>query len=322
MVAAVVLLVTGRYPEQIFDFVLGLNRWVLRVAAYAGLMTDQYPPFRLDMGGHDPGTLTLPQPPTGQSPRRWHLSSRDQLRSGRQGGPPAGSSAVVAGAVLTLCSLGLLGAGAPPVGGYRGRHAGYVDLGTATYSVPAATRRQRHVGLHASGHGGTRRRPARHGPHPRHTSQRGGPGLHRHRPGRRCQPATCPAWPTRRSPAWPASVACTPTTAGPLPRCHPARAGIWTIQAAGAGTQTLTWRCAAADWMVVAMNADGSRPVSVQVNVAATLPALPWIATGLLIGGIIVLGAGALLIAIPARGASRRPAPAATTGAPPLDEAT
>ena len=42
VIAAVVLLVTGRYPEQIFDFVVGLDRWVLRVAAYAGLMTDRY----------------------------------------------------------------------------------------------------------------------------------------------------------------------------------------------------------------------------------------------------------------------------------------
>lgn len=56
--AGVSLAATGRYPRGLFDLVIGLNRWALRVVAYAALLTDVYPPFRLDQGGDEPGAVS------------------------------------------------------------------------------------------------------------------------------------------------------------------------------------------------------------------------------------------------------------------------
>lgn len=47
-VGALVVLVTGRWPEAIHHLLVGLNRWADRVVAYVFLLTDEYPPFSLD----------------------------------------------------------------------------------------------------------------------------------------------------------------------------------------------------------------------------------------------------------------------------------
>jgi hypothetical protein len=51
VIAWFAILITGRYPKPLFDYVVGVSRWSLRVSAYAFLLvTDRYPPFSLQEG--------------------------------------------------------------------------------------------------------------------------------------------------------------------------------------------------------------------------------------------------------------------------------
>lgn len=81
LIVGFALLFTGTYPRGLFDLLMGINRWIYRVIAYAGLLRDEYPPFRLDQGPVDPVTsdeadplATSPAPvapamsPTGPAP--------------------------------------------------------------------------------------------------------------------------------------------------------------------------------------------------------------------------------------------------------------
>ncbi len=60
LIGGIMLAVTGTYPRPLFDLIVGLNRWALRVAGYVGLMTDRYPPFRLDVGDDEPDGPATP----------------------------------------------------------------------------------------------------------------------------------------------------------------------------------------------------------------------------------------------------------------------
>ena len=68
LIAIVVYAVKGDYPRDVFDLIMGLNRWCYRVLAYVALMRDEYPPFRLDMGGSDPGHVDVLPPAPAPEP--------------------------------------------------------------------------------------------------------------------------------------------------------------------------------------------------------------------------------------------------------------
>jgi len=65
-IAAIAMLFTTRYPPGLFDFAVGINRWGYRLLVYVALMTDRYPPLRLDQGSID-GEVPA-QPPESSVP--------------------------------------------------------------------------------------------------------------------------------------------------------------------------------------------------------------------------------------------------------------
>jgi Domain of unknown function (DUF4389) len=69
LIAAVALLFTARYPRDLFALVMGFNRWVYRVLVYVLLLRDEYPPFRLDLGGAEPAAPTQVPVPVAPAPR-------------------------------------------------------------------------------------------------------------------------------------------------------------------------------------------------------------------------------------------------------------
>jgi hypothetical protein len=99
-----------------------------------------------------------------------------------------------------------------------------------------------------------------------------------------------------------------PVTGGP-PEGPPTEQSFWAASASGVGTQTLTWKVRDGDWSVVLMNADGSRGVVAEIDLGAKLSFLLWVAIGVLIGGVLVLGGSTALIVLAARTPRPPPAP-------------
>jgi hypothetical protein len=80
------------------------------------------------------------------------------------------------------------------------------------------------------------------------------------------------------------------------PPALPATQSIWRAHATGTGTQTISWPVEKGHWSAVALNADGSRDVSIDAQLAARLSHAWWIVIGLfVIGGLSLAGGSALV---------------------------
>ena len=87
------------------------------------------------------------------------------------------------------------------------------------------------------------------------------------------------------------------TVRGGPPRSTPGRQHFWAASATGTGTQTVRWEPTKGSWSVVVMNADGKPGIAVGADLGARMPAVLWIAIGLLLGGAVFMTGGVLLIA-------------------------
>jgi hypothetical protein len=295
--AALTLLFADRYPKGIFDFVLGLDRWVARVAAYAALMTDRYPPFRLDQGGSEQGTVPL-APPLPEP------SAGEPEPTGPASPPPSGGGGRIAllvlGAIVALLAFALLASGCAAVVIDRTQRDddGFVmtpteDFATDSYAIVAESvdvdldgpdwavedfigtvrirsesERPVFVGIARDDDvdaylGSVERGVVDDVDEGKHLSERSGGA-----------------------------------PAGP-----PAEQDFWVASTSGAGERTLDWEPEDGSWSAVVMNTDASRDVQSDLSIGAELDSLPWIGVGVLIGGaLLAAGAAAAITAGVRRG--------------------
>jgi hypothetical protein len=292
--AGVALLFTTRYPRAIFDFVLGLDRWVARVVAYAGLMTDAYPPFRLEQGGEEKAPRAgaaedsiAPAPP-----------ASDEVEAAPRGGRGAGGVALlVVGSIAALLAFGLLAGGCAAVVLDRTQRDddGFLmspteDFSTATYAIVSEN-----ADLDLDGPDwattdffGTVRI--------RSESER--PvfvGVAREADVAEYLDGVAHAVVTEVDEAEYSE------RPGSAPEGRPADETFWAASATGAGEQTLEWEPEDGSWNVLVMNADGSRGVAADLSIGGELDQVLWIGIGLLIGGGLLAAAAGLAITVGSR---------------------
>ncbi|MFG1619647.1 DUF4389 domain-containing protein [Nonomuraea wenchangensis] len=296
LVAALSLLFTGRYPLGLYDLVLGMNRWALRVAAYATLMTDAYPPFRLEQGGHE---LPRMEPP--REPR--HAPVRHGAAS---------VVAILAGALLAFGAVGTAAAGSlSAVLAHVRASDGFVSTTSERVATPAYALTTEPVAI--SGQGVEYLR-AFTGQVRIEAAAKGTPlfvGVGPRADVERYLSTTGYDRLTRLTfGPGPDGTAYTRHQGG-QPAAPPAAQPFW----AATGSGSLTWTPEAGDWTVVIMNADASPVISADLRLAATLPGLNGLTVRLFVATGILLPIGVGLVLLGVR-LSRSPAARSASAEP------
>jgi hypothetical protein len=308
LVAGVALLFTGRYPRPVFDLVLGLNRWVLRVAAYVALMTDRYPPFSLDQGGHEPPVAHPPAgPPSSSDPTGTsHVAPSPPSDPPRGGWTTGRVVSLVLGSLLVVGAVGSAGAAVTLVAADQLARDddGFLTspserLTTDGFAITSEDVHLRTDGtlervpdavigdvrLSAAGADGT---DVFVGIGPAEAVRTYLAGV-QHETLLEVRDGD----PVYRS------------TSGEAPAAPPTEQTFWTAEATGTDP-AVTWPLADGDWSAVVMNADGSAGIDVDMSAGAEVPVLSTVVAVLFVLAGILFLLGAVLVAVPIRAVTRR----------------
>jgi Domain of unknown function (DUF4389) len=302
------LVFMGEYPRGLFALVLGLDRWVARVVAYAGLMTDAYPPFRLDQGGDDPAgasALALDVPPAPEAAAAAGEAAPAAQTAAPSTAPrPRGGAGrvalIVVGVITALLSLALLAAGTALVviDQTQRDEDGFLmspseDFSTATYAIVSESADVDFGGSESAARailGDVRIRSE--------SDRDVFVGI--------AQDTDVEEYLNGVEQSVVTDIGKGPEyshRAGDAPNSPPGAQDFWVASTSGSGEQTLEWKPEDGSWSAVVMNSDGSRGVQSELSIGAELDAAIWV-------GIMLLAVGALLAALAAlaitAGARRR----------------
>ena len=291
LIAGISLLFTARYPAGLFNLLMGVARWNLRVTSYLTLLTPRYPPFRLDQGAAEPDG-----PPLGPGPS-----------TAGKGGSVAGPvTALIAGVLLLAPGIGLTAGGGAllALDGARDS-AGYVSSPTLSVQSSTAAITTEGIRLQAgdlwtrglSDIGGIR------------ITATGAPsttlflGIARESDVDQWLAGTAHDEVAEVSSG---TVRYDRSAGARKAVADPQGQDFWLASGTGAGSATLTWQAINGDFAVVLVNADGSPGVVADVRAATEVPDLTGLGAGLLTTGIVLFLLAVALIVLGGTGLGRR----------------